>query len=73
MTLNGGELDGQRILSRKTIELMTTDHLGGIPFRDGQGFGLGLLSLIWVREAYSVLRESMAGGGLPYNLLGRPG
>lgn len=41
MTLNGGELDGTRILSRKTIELMTTDHLSGIPFRDGSGFGLG--------------------------------
>lgn len=41
MTLNGGELNGERILSRKTIELMTTDHLGDIPFRDGMGFGLG--------------------------------
>lgn len=41
MTLNGGELDGHRILSRKTIELMTTNHLGDIPFRSGQGFGLG--------------------------------
>jgi len=41
MTLNGGELDGTRILSRKTIELMTTDHLEGKPFRPGQGFGLG--------------------------------
>ncbi len=41
MTLNGGELDGQRILSRKTIELMTTDHLGDIGFQAGVGFGLG--------------------------------
>ena len=41
MTLNGGELDGVRILTPKTIELMTTDHLRGIPFRSGQGFGLG--------------------------------
>ena len=41
MTLNGGELDGERILSRKTIELMTTNHLGDLPFRSGQGFGLG--------------------------------
>lgn len=41
MTLNGGELDGARILSRKSIELMTVDHLGGIPFRPGTGFGLG--------------------------------
>jgi CubicO group peptidase (beta-lactamase class C family) len=41
MTLNNGELDGNRILSRKTIELMTTNHLSDIPFRAGQGFGLG--------------------------------
>ena len=41
MTLNSGEFNGERIVSRKTIELMTTDHLGDIPFRDGTGFGLG--------------------------------
>tara|TARA_B110000858_G_scaffold175732_1_gene209338 strand:+ start:19985 stop:21256 length:1272 start_codon:yes stop_codon:yes gene_type:complete len=41
MTLNGGEFDGERILSRKTIELMTTNHLGDMPFRNGTGFGLG--------------------------------
>ena len=41
MTLNGGELDGVRILSPKTIELMTVNHLGDIPFRNGTGFGLG--------------------------------
>src|SRR5215831_14920388 len=28
MLLNGGELDGVRILSRTTIKLMTSDHLG---------------------------------------------
>ena len=39
--LNGGELDGARILSRKTVELMTTDHLHGLEFRPGEGFGLG--------------------------------
>jgi CubicO group peptidase (beta-lactamase class C family) len=41
MLLNGGELDGVRVLSRKTVELMTTDHIPGKTFRDGQGFGLG--------------------------------
>jgi len=41
MTLNGGEFNGNRLLSPKTIELMTIDHLSGIPFRAGQGFGLG--------------------------------
>ena len=29
MLLNGGELDGVRIMSPKTVELMTVDHLSG--------------------------------------------
>ena len=41
MLLNGGELHGVRILSPKTVELMTKNHLGDIPFRSGVGFGLG--------------------------------
>tara|TARA_B100000524_G_scaffold273423_1_gene151259 strand:- start:199 stop:1296 length:1098 start_codon:yes stop_codon:yes gene_type:complete len=44
MLLNGGELDGVRILSPKTIQLMTTNHLGEMPMgfgRRGAGFGLG--------------------------------
>ena len=41
MMLNGGELDGKRILSRKSVELMTVDHLNGVPYNPGQGFGLG--------------------------------
>ena len=47
MLLNGGELDGKRILSRKTVELMTTDHLGDIPglWSPGYGFGLGFAVL----------------------------
>ena len=41
MLLNGGELDGTRLVSRKTVESMTVDHTGDIEFRAGQGFGLG--------------------------------
>ena len=41
MMLNGGELDGVRILGPNTVKLMTVNHLGEIPFRPGQGFGLG--------------------------------
>ena len=44
MLLNGGELDGVRLLSPKTIELMTANHLGDIAMgfnRRGAGFGLG--------------------------------
>lgn len=31
MLLNGGEVDGVRLLGRKTVELMRVDHLGGLP------------------------------------------
>ena len=41
MLLNGGELDGHRLLSRKTVELMTVGHLDDIEFNSGQNFGLG--------------------------------
>jgi CubicO group peptidase (beta-lactamase class C family) len=43
MLLNGGELDGQRLLSRTTVALMITDHLSGLPYpwAPGNGFGLG--------------------------------
>ncbi|HKX00219.1 MAG TPA: serine hydrolase domain-containing protein [Bryobacteraceae bacterium] len=45
MLLNNGELDGVRILGRKSVELMRSDHLGtlarvgGMP---GEGYGFGL-------------------------------
>lgn len=48
MMLNGGELGGVRILSRKTVELMTRSHLGDIPMGWGlKGFGFGLGYLIY--------------------------
>ena len=45
MLLNGGELNGVRILSRKSVELMTENQIGTLsPFgRKGQKFGLGFL------------------------------
>jgi CubicO group peptidase (beta-lactamase class C family) len=47
MLANGGEGNGVRLLSRKTIELMTSDHLGpalsqGPNFAPGPGYGFGL-------------------------------
>ena len=41
MILNGGALNGTRILSRKSVELMTANHLGDIDYSSGVGFGLG--------------------------------
>ena len=48
MLLNNGTFNGTRILSRKSVELMTSNHLGGDYYKDvtfpwdfGTGFGLG--------------------------------
>ena len=47
MLLGGGVLDGNRIIGRKTLELMASDHLGpavkvqGTLLQPGHGFGLG--------------------------------
>ena len=41
MLLNGGELDGVRILSPKTVALMTSNHLGTMYTNGNFGFGLG--------------------------------
>jgi len=61
MLLNNGKLDSTRILSRKTVEYMTSDHLGpevdvdrlrnfaAAPI-NGYGFGLGVA----VRKGYGV-------------------
>lgn len=41
MVVNGGELDGVRLLSPKTVELMSSSHTGTL-FNEGRtGFGLG--------------------------------
>lgn len=54
MMLNGGELDGVRLLSPKTLELMTKNHIPekSLPLRlgpeefKGYGFGLGFAVLM---------------------------
>src|SRR5438477_786211 len=69
MLLNGGELDGVRVLSRSTIKLMTSDHLGtriAAPFQTGElllgtpgyTFGLGFA----VRQADGVAGVPGAAG-----------
>ena len=67
MTLNGGELYGERLLSRKSIELMTVSHLGDIPFRGGQGFGLGYSVLEDLGENGSLGTEGEYGWGGAYH------
>jgi CubicO group peptidase (beta-lactamase class C family) len=42
MLINGGEFNNNRILSRKTIELMTTNHIGDLTVWESKNkFGLG--------------------------------
>jgi CubicO group peptidase (beta-lactamase class C family) len=59
MLANGGELDGVRILGRKTLELMHLNHVpaallpldvGGLPL-PGYGFGLGSRVLLDVAQS----------------------
>ena len=50
MMLNGGELNGVRLLGRKTVELMTANHIGDLPvWLSGPGVGFGL--------GYSVVKD----------------
>jgi CubicO group peptidase (beta-lactamase class C family) len=51
MLVNGGELDGVRVLGRKTVELMASNHLppavGMLSGRNaGSGYGLGVIVLV---------------------------
>jgi CubicO group peptidase (beta-lactamase class C family) len=52
MLLNGGTLDGARVIGPKTIQLMTTNQTGTLYSQTGQGFGLG----------FSILQQAGADG-----------
>ena len=52
MLLNGGSLDGARVVAPKTVALMTTNQTGTLFSQTGQGFGLG----------FSVLEQPGADG-----------
>ena len=59
MLLGGGELEGTRLLSRKSVELMASDHIGDLPRVGGligpkDGFGL----------TFRVVREPGLSGAL---------
>lgn len=41
MVLNGGSIDGNRILSPTTVDLMLSDHTGDIDLGPGRAMGLG--------------------------------
>jgi CubicO group peptidase (beta-lactamase class C family) len=44
MMLNGGEFNGARLLSRKSVELMSQNHVGEKREAAGYGLGFGVLS-----------------------------
>jgi CubicO group peptidase (beta-lactamase class C family) len=61
MLLNGGELEGVRLLAPRTVELMRQNHTGSLYRRDTSAFGLGF----WVNEdpgAYGELSNRGAYG-----------
>lgn len=58
MLLNGGELDGVRLLSPRTVELMHRNHTGELYNRDTGAFGLGF----WVNENPGRLGELVGEG-----------
>jgi CubicO group peptidase (beta-lactamase class C family) len=71
MMLNGGELEGARLLSPKTVELMTVNHVGTLfaergPNDAGKGFGLGFDVLLDVGRSGAYGSEGAFGWGGAY-------
>lgn len=61
MLLNGGQLDGARLLSPETVTLMTTDHVGDL--KNDSGFGLGFSVVRSLREAGELTSVGTYGWG----------
>lgn len=64
MLLNGGELDGVRLLGRKTVDLMMSSHtedLGRGTVRPGYGFGYGGEVREWIGGSHRAGSEGTFG------------
>ena len=66
MLLNRGELDGVRILSRKTLAFMASDHLAELPlaksgasYLPGSGYGFGLGFAVRTHAGASIMPGSV--------------
>lgn len=62
MLLNKGEIEGIRLLGRKTVEFMTRNQLANelLPIHPGllgQGFGLGFAVLVSIPQSFSIGSE----------------
>jgi CubicO group peptidase (beta-lactamase class C family) len=61
MLLNGGQLDGKRLLQEKTVEMMTTNQTGDLPIRDlPDQFGFGFTIYPDTKEVHEQLRDAYA-------------
>jgi CubicO group peptidase (beta-lactamase class C family) len=62
LLVNGGALDGARLLSRKTVEYMLSDHIPGFPgstaSTTGPGYGFGLGFGVRRQEGFAVVPGS---------------
>lgn len=72
MLLRGGELDGVRLLSRKTVELMRQDHLPPgqpaiEPFKIGYGYGVSVVRSLAERQNICSVGEFGWGGAAGTN------
>lgn len=63
MLVNGGELDGVRLLSRKTVEFMLSDHIqdlaGSTIATTGPGYGFGLGFGVRLQDGLAVVPGSV--------------
>lgn len=66
MLLDGGELNGVRILSPATVELMSTSQIGTLYPLPGQGFGLGFSIIERLGADNSLTSEGSYGWGGAY-------
>ncbi|MBX3254423.1 MAG: beta-lactamase family protein [Chitinophagaceae bacterium] len=65
MLLNGGVYNGQRILGRNTVRMMTSNQIGDIGFSRGNVFGLGFEVVTAKGSYYSPLPEgTFSWGGM---------
>lgn len=66
MLLNGGELEGVRVLSPKTVELMHANHVGDKYHEQADGFGLGFWVNVNQGEVGEIGSEGAYGWGSAY-------
>ena len=69
MMLDGGELDGVRLLSPKTVNLMISNHIGDLEVSlrgPGYGFGLGFAVLLDTGKSKEPLSPGSFGWGGAY-------